>query len=112
MDRCDIARVCHEANREWCSTIGDDSQLPWDDAPQWQRDSAIDGVNFHLDNPGAGDAASHNNWMCEKQENGWTFGAVKDEDAKTHPCLVPFDELPPEQRAKDRLFRAIVYALK
>lgn len=106
-----IAQVAHEANRAWCAALGDFSQKPWDDAPDWQKSSAVNGVMFHRDNPDAGDSASHDNWMREKLEAGWTYGPVKDEQAKTHPCLVAFADLPPEQRAKDALFRAVVHAL-
>lgn len=105
-----IARVCHEANRAWCITRGDMSQVSWDEAPQWQRDSAIDGVMFHINNPDAGDSASHDSWMAEKVRTGWVYGAVKDAEAKTHPCMVPFEELPWDQQVKDRLFRSIVHA--
>jgi hypothetical protein len=35
-----VARVCHEANRAYCQTLGDNSQPAWDDAPEWQKDSA------------------------------------------------------------------------
>jgi hypothetical protein len=106
-----IARVCHEANRAYCSTIGDDSQPSWEDAPDWQRESAINGVLFHQDNPLANPIDSHESWMKEKLEAGWTYGAVKDPDAKTHPCILPYHELPLEQRLKDSLFMAIVHAL-
>lgn len=37
---------------------------------------------------------------------------VKDTKAKTHPCLRPFNELPPHQQAKDHLFRGIVHSLR
>lgn len=106
-----IARVCHEANKGWCEANGDHSQLPWDQAPEWQRTSCILGVEFALAHPDAGDSAQHDNWSRQKVQDGWTYGPVKDPAAKTHPCLVPFEELPPEQQAKDRLFRAIVLAL-
>jgi hypothetical protein len=36
-----IAKVCHEANRAYCQTISDNSQLPWEQAKEWQRASAI-----------------------------------------------------------------------
>ena len=107
-----IAQVAHEANRAWCAANGDFSQPAWDDAPQWQRDSAVDGVRFHLENPDAGDSASHENWMRHKVADGWVYGDVKDPETKTHPCMVPFDQLPREQQAKDALFRAIVHAIK
>lgn len=106
-----VARVCHEANRAYCLTLGDHSQVPWDAAPEWQRKSCIDGVSFRLLNPSAGPEASHENWSKMKISEGWIFGDVKDVEKKTHPCLVPFDQLPPEQQAKDRLFLSIVKAL-
>lgn len=106
-----IAEICHEANRLWCQSHGDMSQVPWMNAPDWQRESAVNGVIFIMQNPDAGDSASHDNWMREKLANGWVYGEVKDADAKTHPCLVPFVQLPPEQQAKDALFRSIVLAL-
>lgn len=106
-----IARTCHEVNRVWCEFNGDSSQKPWELAPDWQKESAIKGVQFVLENPDAGDAASHESWSREKRAAGWAYGLVKDEEAKTHPCLVPFADLPPEQQFKDRLFRTVVLAL-
>ena len=112
MNTVQIARVCHEANRAYCSAIGDDSQVAWDDAPEWQRTSAINGVHLHVDHPGLPDSASHDAWMAEKVATGWVYGPVKDAEKKTHPCIVPFNELPKEQQVKDALFAAIVRALK
>jgi hypothetical protein len=107
-----VAQICHEANRAFCSYLGDDSQLPWADAPSWQRESAANGVKFHLANPDAGDSASHDNWMAEKVAAGWVYGPEKDPNANppTHFCIVPFEELPRDQQFKDRLFRTIVHA--
>lgn len=106
----DIARICHEANRSWCELNGDDSQLPWEFAAQWQKDSAIAGVIFVRANPDAGDEAQHESWIAQKIADGWVYGEVKDPEAKTHPCLVPFEELPHHQQFKDKLFRSIVLA--
>lgn len=108
----DVARIAHEANRALCDALGDTSQEPWIDAPHWQKSSAVDGVLYHLRVPDAGPEASHENWMAQKDRDGWTWGPKKDPEAKTHPCMVPFDKLPPEQQAKDHLFRAIVRALR
>lgn len=106
-----IAQACHQANKGLCEAFGDTSQPNWNDAPQWQRDSAIKGVLFCLDNPDAPASANHDSWMAEKLSSGWKHGAVKDPEAKTHPCIVPFDHLPPEQTVKDHVFKAIVAAL-
>jgi RyR domain len=110
-DVLEIARVCHEANVALCRGLGEDTSGHWDEAPQWQRDSSISGVRFALANPDAGDSAQHDAWMSDKIKDGWIYGEVKDAEAKTHPCIVPFEQLPPHQQAKDRLFRAIVKAL-
>lgn len=50
--------------------------------------------------------------MKEKIEDGWVYGDEKDTEKKTHPCLVPYEELPEFQKKKDALFQAIVDALK
>jgi hypothetical protein len=68
-------------------------------------------VKFHLTNPDAGPAASHESWLAEKEATGWKYGPVKDADKKEHPCFVPYNELPPAQQSKDYLFRAIVHGL-
>jgi hypothetical protein len=107
-----IAKVAHEINRAYCSAIGDNSQPSWEDAPDWQKSSAINGVEFHLANPEAGPDNSHNAWLAEKEATGWKWGPVKNPELKEHPCYVPYDELPVEQKAKDYLFRGTVHALK
>jgi len=111
MTTVQIAKVAHEVNRAFCEAIGDTSQLSWDKAPEWQRRSALEGVLFHLTNPDARPEAAHENWSKLKVKEGWVHGEVKSEDAKTHPCLLPFSELPVAQQAKDYLFRTIVHQL-
>lgn len=106
-----IAIVCHQANKAWCKINGDDSQKDWEEAEQWQRDSAITGVEFRLNNPDAKEDSQHNAWMKDKIDAGWVYGETKDAEAKTHPCIVPFDQLPEFQQKKDKLFCAIVDAL-
>lgn len=108
----EIAKVCHEANRAYCIALGDDSQLPWDHAPGWQRDSAMKGVRFILDNDNATPEQSHESWMLEKAKEGWAYGEVKDAEKKLHPCFVPYAKLPVEQRAKDYIFGAFVRAMR
>ena len=103
-----IAKTCHEVNRLYCLSLGDNSQPTWDMAPDWQRSSARSGVIFHMTNRDAGPAASHESWLEQKRKEGWSYGPVKDVVAKTHPCFLPYDELPIEQRLKDSLFIAVV----
>lgn len=101
------ARCAHEVNRAYCVALGDDSQAPWEDAPQWQKDSAIAGAKAIADR-NVGPRESHEGWLAQKVADGWTYGPVKDPEKKEHPCMVPYDELPAMQRRKDELFGAAV----
>lgn len=106
-----IARVAHEANRAYCATIGDDSQPPWSSAPEWQRESAVNGVAFTRSHPNAPPSASHDSWLDEKRRAGWAYGPTKNAASKQHPCLVPYEQLPLDQQRKDALFQGVVRAL-
>lgn len=106
-----IASLCHEVNRTWCAATGDDSQPAWADAPGWQKDSARKGVEAHLQGS-VSPEQSHQLWMKEKERTGWVYGAVKDAEKKTHPCMVPYQSLPVRDRIKDQLFGAIVGVFK
>jgi hypothetical protein len=106
-----IAKVCHDANKSYCEAIGDNSQKSWEDAPEWQQASAMGGVEFCKDNPDAPPSANHDSWLKQKEQEGWKYGPVKNVETKEHPCYVPYDELPEDQKKKDSLFKAIVAAL-
>ena len=44
----------------------------------------------------------HITWMQGRLDEGWTFGPVRDDRLKTHPCLVEYDEWPEREREYDR----------
>src|SRR5260221_2087182 len=97
----EIAKVCHETNKTYCEAKDDWTQSSWECAPEWQRTSAIKGVEFHLSNLGAGIEDSHNSWLEEKRNDGWKYGEIKDAKRKEHPCFVPYEKLPTSQKVKD-----------
>mgnify|MGYP003418737481 CR=1 FL=1 len=103
------AQGAHEINRVWCLAHGDYSALPWIEAPDWQKQSAKEGVRVAL--TGASPQELHASWARDKVKDGWVYGLVKDADAKTHPCLVPYEDLPKVQKDKDFLFSATVKTL-
>jgi hypothetical protein len=103
------AQAAHEVNRAYCVALGDTTQPPWENAPLWQRESAINGTKGAL--AGATPEESHASWLREKAAAGWKFGLVKDPEKKEHPCFVPYSLLPAEQRAKDALFVGTVRAV-
>ena len=106
-----IAKCCHMANKALCEAICDYTQREWEYADDWQRESAVNGVRHFIENPDAPDSAQHDAWCDDKYANGWVYGETKDAIKKTHPCLVPFESLPPEQQAKDVLFKAVCRSL-
>lgn len=104
------ARLAHEVNRVYCQHLGDHNQPTWEDAPEWQKESVRNGILHRLDNPYSTPEDSHKNWLKHKEADGWIWGPVKDVEAKQHPCMLPYSELPADQRAKDYLFVAAAKA--
>lgn len=100
-----IATITHAANRALRNAIGEVMGPEWSELDTETKQSAIEGV----------EAANtltpeqlHQKWYDFKIAHGWVYGDVKDDEAKTHPCLVPYDQLPDEQKYKDALFQVIV----
>jgi hypothetical protein len=103
-----IAMLCHSINAAFFLSQGDESHLPWEQTPDELKKSIEYGVKLHLENPDTTPEQLHESWLKEKEAQGWTYGEVKDFEAKTHPCFKPYAELPAEQKAKDYLFKAVV----
>lgn len=52
----------------------------------------------------------HEVWSAGRMADGWTYGEVRDDARKTHPCLVPYEQLPESEKEYDR--RTSVETLK
>jgi hypothetical protein len=46
--------------------------------------------------------AEHERWMRSKLEDGWKHAAVTDKEKKLHKCIVPWKDLPEDEKEKDR----------
>lgn len=44
----------------------------------------------------------HEVWAETRIKQGWTYGEQRNDDLKTHPCLVPYEELPECEKEYDR----------
>ena len=44
----------------------------------------------------------HEIWAKSRMDQGWTYGEVRNDLLKKHPCLIPYEELTEEERAYDR----------
>lgn len=44
----------------------------------------------------------HEVWAQSRMEQGWTYGPERNDQLKQHPCLVPYEQLPEDEKAYDR----------
>lgn len=44
----------------------------------------------------------HEVWAKNRMEEGWTYGSLRDDVNKTHPCLVPYEDLHESEKEYDR----------
>lgn len=44
----------------------------------------------------------HEVWAASRMAEGWKFGKERNDTLKTHRCLVPYEELPEEEKDYDR----------
>ena len=44
----------------------------------------------------------HEVWAETRIQQGWTYGEQRNDELKTHPCLVPYEELPDSEKEYDR----------
>lgn len=101
----------HESVRAYKQALGEHTIPVWDDAPQWMRKSTLNAVRSRRDDPEAPPRAQHEAWMAQKEANGWCFGPTRDPGNKTHPMMVPYEQLPSTERYKDALIQAVVDVL-
>ena len=45
---------------------------------------------------------THDVWAKGRFDDGWTFGSVRSDELKQHPCLIPYGELPECEKEYDR----------
>lgn len=44
----------------------------------------------------------HEIWAQNRINDGWTYGRERNDEKKTHPCLIPYEDLPEEEKKYDR----------
>ncbi len=45
---------------------------------------------------------NHDVWALQRINQGWTYGEMRDDAGKKHPCLVPYADLPESEKEYDR----------
>ncbi|NBO98823.1 MAG: hypothetical protein EBU90_01675 [Proteobacteria bacterium] len=103
-----IAKTCHSVNRAFQKFIGEETNPEWNEVSEELQNSAIEGVKKKIENPSFTPEQQHLSWCDYKIKHGWTYGETKDFEKKTHPCLVPYEELSENDKFKDKLFQAVI----
>lgn len=81
---------------------------PWQDRDEAFRKQFCDVIDMMCsDARKSSPEELHNDWWDAYKDMGWEYGEVRDPIAKTHPDMVPFDELEPREQAKDAVFIAL-----
>ncbi len=44
----------------------------------------------------------HEVWAQSRMEQGWIYGEQRNDELKTHPCLIPYADLPEVEKEYDR----------
>jgi hypothetical protein len=85
----------------------------WKDRDDKFKDQMIKLVSGYLSvDPLPTPEEAHNSWMEAYYKMGWKYGKKRDVVKKTHPDLVPFYDLPKDERDKDSIFLALVWLTK
>lgn len=105
-----IAKAAYEARRAYDASLGINLP-PWEEAEDWLVRSYRATVAWMRNHPGATVQEAHEARLEAVFNAGWTRGPTIDATAKTHPALVPWDELPAEQRMRDAIGVAVIAAL-
>ncbi len=45
---------------------------------------------------------AHEIWAQKRLQDGWTYGPQRDDAKRTHPCLIPYENLPESEKEYDR----------
>ena len=104
----EIAKIAHQANRDYCIKNQLVTPPKWDDLPEDIQTSIVAGVELVVSSPKITPGMLHQSWVDYKVKEGWKLGKEKDFDRKIHPNLVPYKKLPKVEQEKDRLFLRIV----
>lgn len=111
MNKLRTAIVLHTAMACLAAAAGDPSAKGWSALDDAAKDKAQAWVSYLHEHQDFTPEDLHNAWATQKMEAGWTPGAELDEEKKTSPLLVPFEQLPQHERDKLWVAKGIVTAM-
>ena len=102
----EIAKICHEANRQYCKTNNLTEMGKWEDYPKEFQDFWINEVIITNHKTSAKEVWQR--WFDNKSKEGWKYAKKMDVKNKLHPNMVPWEKLSEVERGKYNLFLATV----
>lgn len=70
----------------------------------------VAGVENMRNNPNLSPIENHEAWMERMKADGWVYGEELSETEKTHPALLPYEDVSDFYKINDLIFLAIVSA--
>lgn len=105
-----IAYVVHEVVRAYVEARGG-YMTPWSDARPGERKAMLHVVRNVRRQPDTPPGERHAAWCDRRRAEGWRWGPVLDIEAKAHPSLMPWPELPEDDRVRECLMIGAVKCL-
>ena len=109
-----IAAVAYGAIREYRLSVEGVETPPWDALCIGVQNEVIRTVEAEVaaQSQALSVADRHHLWVHERIQQGWVYGAVLSTEHRTHPHLLPYQDLPRPQLDRDRLLISVISALK
>lgn len=101
-----IAKTCHQANKAFCESMGDNSFTDWEDSEDWVKALTIFQVRNIIANPLEPHYGSHDAYVDKVPEITWE-NAPEGFNKK----LSRYEEWSIEDKTKSKMFKAIVEAI-
>lgn len=103
-----VCKLCHDKNNALMIANGETPRGDWESLDQADKDLTYKSVKRIIDDPTITAKEIHDEWVTNKELDGWVYGPVKDVDNKTHPLMIPFDDMSDIDKEKDQSFINIV----
>jgi hypothetical protein len=109
----EIAKWIYEATRieaEWNKR----RVIPekWEVRSQEFKEQFIETIKKYFEDELPTPEEAHNSWVNAYKKMGWKYGNVRDVKKKTHPDMIPFEDLPKDEQNKDAIFLSFVFLAK
>ncbi|GBC62521.1 hypothetical protein DENIS_3493 [Desulfonema ishimotonii] len=106
------ARSFHQHLKAFRESLGDYTLPDWEETTKHNREMGVRFVRYTLANQSITPESHHEKWVANMAKRGWRHGNERNPDKKTHPCMVPWEDLPYHEQAKTVLMIATVNILR